>query len=51
MEVDQNDLTPAGELDPAKIQLDAQQTSEGYIPERSGGSSGTSPIFTNKSAE
>jgi len=48
MEVQSSDLTSAGQLDPAQIQLDEIATSSGYVPERNGGDSETEIIIHNR---
>jgi len=51
MIVDEDDLTPSGELDPAKIQLGASSTSSGFTPTRTGGNSQTQFNPTNRSQQ
>jgi hypothetical protein len=48
MEVDAEDLTPSGQLDPSKIQLSAVPSPSGYTPEKTGGSSQTQPQIFNR---
>ncbi|WP_286850654.1 MULTISPECIES: hypothetical protein [Sphingobacterium] len=48
MDVQDTDLNPStGALDPAKISLNANATSSGYIPSKAGGS-GSTPVIHNR---
>ena len=48
MEVDADDLTPSGTLDPDKIELTAVPSPTGYTPAKSGGDSPTEPEIFNR---
>lgn len=48
MEVETSDLTTAGKLNPAQIQLDENFTGSGYVPERNGGDSETEIDIHNR---